>query len=222
MPFYQYRKLRRGEKVVVGCDTSMGLNDYCCAQFLSRQELDIPLVFRAKCCGTEMVNKIFPVLEQISDKTGKNPLVAIERNNGGDRDIERLAHLNRNRKFDIYEMKKFGDIEEKTPTKLGWDTNSATRPIMLTALKEVIDHILIRIYDKITIEQMFSFVKVQTSTIMKAQAENNCYDDDVMALAIAWQLYLDVQSEVDEVGMSAAMEEHKRNIEKIEGTGAGY
>ena len=220
--FYQYRKLHAGEKIVVGCDTSMGLNDCCSAQFLSRQELDIPLVFRSKCCGTEMVNKLFPALEQISDKTGKNPLVAIERNNGGDRDIERLAILNRNRKFDIYEMKRFGDINEKEPTKLGWDTNSATRPIMLTALKEVIDHLLIRIYDKITIEQLFSFVKVQTSSIMKAQAENNCYDDDVMALGIAWQLYLDVQSETDDGVISAAVEEHKRNILKMEVGSAGY
>lgn len=220
--FFQYRKLHAGEKIVVGGDTSMGLNDYCCAQFLSKTELDVPLVFRAKCTGTEMVNKLFPVLEQISDKTGRNPLVAIERNNGGDRDMERLAILNRNRKFDIYEMKKFGDINEKEPTKFGWDTSSATRPIMLTALKEVIDNHLIRIYDKTTIEQLFSFVKVQTSSITKAQAERNCYDDDVMALGIAWQLYLDVQSEADEGAMSAAVEGHRRHINQMEVNGAGY
>lgn len=69
-----------------------------------------------------------------------------------------------------------------------WDTNTATRPKMLADLKEAIDKRLIKIYDKRTINEMFSFIVVQTSTAWKAQAEKGANDDLVMALAIAWQL----------------------------------
>ena len=218
MSFFQYRKLFKNEKIVVGCDTSMGLNDYCVAQFLSKTELDVPMVYREKCIASEMTNRIFPVLELISDKTGKKPLVAFERQNGGVYEIERLAHLNKNNKFTIYQMKRHGEEEaDQQTTRLGWDTNSATRSVMLIALKEVIDNRLIRIYDKTTVEELFSFVKVQTSTVMKAQAESNCHDDCVMALAIAWQLYLDLQSGADEDAVSEAMKTYRRDIEQMEG-----
>lgn len=220
--FFQYRKLFRNEKIVVGVDTSMGLNDYCVAMFLSRTELDVPLVYRERCIASEMTNKLFPVLESIYDKTGNKPLIAYERNNGGVFELERLAHLNRNNKYTIFEMKKIGNVDNPEPTRLGWDTNTATRSAMLIALKEAIDNKLFRVYDKTTIEEMFSFVKVQTSTVVKAQAESNCFDDCVMALAIAWQLYLDVQSEISDGAVDEAMARYKQSLAKIESGGAGY
>jgi hypothetical protein len=60
---------------------------------------------------------------------------------------------------------------------------------MLLMLKDCIDNQLIRIYDKPTITEMFSFIEVQTSTMWRAQAEKNAHDDLVMSLAGAWQLY---------------------------------
>jgi hypothetical protein len=60
---------------------------------------------------------------------------------------------------------------------------------MLSMLKEAIDNRLIRIYDKPTITEMFSFIISQTSSSWKAQAEQGAHDDLIMALAIAWQLY---------------------------------
>jgi hypothetical protein len=56
-------------------------------------------------------------------------------------------------------------------------------------LKEAIDGRLLRIYDKQTISEMFSFIISQTSSSWKAQAESGAHDDLIMALAIAWQLY---------------------------------
>ncbi len=469
----------RDEMIVVGVDCSMGLHDNCVAQFLSKGELDIPIVFRSKCIASEMTNKLFPILDEIADKTRRKPLVAFERNNGGIFEMERLAHLNRGNKFKIFQMKKHGEADNDEPetVKLGWDcvtpnsliltsnlqwvkasslkvgdgiigptetpvrnkkkrgyfhrylinqkilniknfeapiikvelsngtilrvsnnhpflvktytngsqwkradkitlkdivytipiweslktfeagrlsgllcgegyiqnqvkqnnrryglnlmvaqseglladeieqlwdkvgfkpnrkyirhqapershhktmtyigvgkiltvlealgklrptrlinkfetknlietitdrnlprisikdiiiepigkvigietsghtlivdgvlshnTNAATRPAMLIALKECIDNRLIRIYDRTTIDELFTFVKVQTSTIVKAQAEKNCLDDCVMALAITWQLYLDIQSETDEVTVAAEMQKYKSHI----------
>jgi hypothetical protein len=136
-----------------------------------------------------MTNTIYPVLDKICDVTGINPIVAYERNAGGTFEMDRLASLNRLGKFTLFKMPTMGVEDPAQPTKYGWDTNTATRPAMLSQLKEAIDNKLLKVYDKMTIEEMYSFVVVRTTASVKAQAESGMHDDLVMSLAIAWQLY---------------------------------
>lgn len=189
MGFRQYRKFEPSEFIVCAADTSTGLGDYCAAQFISKTKLDVPLVYHDKSLASEMTPKLFIVLEKIYDTTGVQPVVAYERNNGGVFELERLAALNRNGKFKVFIMPTYGNMNNPEAKRLGWDTNTASRPKMLSDLKEAIDKQLLRIYDKPTIEEMFSFIITQTSTTYKAQAEQGAHDDLVMSLAIAWQLY---------------------------------
>jgi len=158
---------------------------------MSKTTLDVPTVYHSKALATEMTPQIHLELERIYNETKVKPVVAFERNNGGVAEIERLATLNRDGKYRIYvEKKNVGSTDTTQDTvKLGWTTSSATRPIMLSMLKEAIDAQLIRIYDKPTINEMFSFIISQTSTSWKAQAEQGAHDDLIMSLAIAWQLY---------------------------------
>lgn len=188
MFYRQFRPIESGEFIVVACDTATGVNDYCAAQFISTNNNDVPLVYHSKASATEMTNKLFPVLEKIYDVTGIAPVVAYERNNGGVFELERLASLNRNNKFRIYLMKNVGSIDNAPESKIGWDTNTATRPMMLSDLKDAVDKQVIKIYDKPTINEMFSFIISQTSSSYKAQAEKGAHDDLIMSLAIAWQL----------------------------------
>ncbi len=191
MSFKRYRQYQHGEFIVVGVDTSWGGTDYSCAQFLSKTNLDVPTVYHSKQLATEMTPQIHLELERIYDETKVKPVVAFERNNGGVAEIERLATLNREGKYRIYtEKANVGTTDSTEDTvKLGYTTNSATRPIMLSMLKEAVDNRLIQIYDKPTITEMFSFIVSQTSSSWKAQAEQGAHDDLIMALAIAWQLY---------------------------------
>jgi len=189
MNFRQFRKIEPGEQIVVAADTSSGLGDYCAAQFLSKTRIDVPLIYHSKIIATEMTNALYPVLEKIHDITGHKPVVAYERNAGGVFEMDRLASMNRLGKFSLFMMPNVGMLNPTEPRKYGWDTNTATRPAMLSQLKEAIDNKLLRIYDKTTIEEMFSFVVVKTTSTVKAQAEAGMHDDLVMSLAIAWQLY---------------------------------
>jgi hypothetical protein len=138
-----------------------------------------------------MTPRIHNELERIYDETKVKPVVAFERNNGGVAEIERLATLNRSGKYKLYvEKSGTGTTDATTDSvKLGWTTSSASRPTMLSMLKEAVDNKLITIYDKPTITEMFSFIVSQTSSSWKAQAEQGAHDDLIMALAIAWQLY---------------------------------
>lgn len=189
--FRRYRPYEKGEFFVVFADTAWGGLDYCATQFLSKTKLDVPVVYHSKTIASEMTPMIHHELERIFDETKVKPVVAFERNNGGVAEIERLATLNREGKYRIYVEKKGVGTTEATEqsVRLGYTTNSATRPTMLSMLKEAIDGRLLRIYDRPTINEMFSFIISQTSSSWKAQAEQGAHDDLIMALAGAWQLY---------------------------------
>lgn len=189
--FRRYRNYQPGEFYVVFADTAWGGLDYCAAQFLSKTQLDVPVVYHSKQLASEMTPRLHNELERIHDETHVQPVVAFERNNGGVAEIERLASLNRQGKYRIYTEKTNVGSTASTgdSTRLGFTTNSATRPTMLSMLKESIDNRLIRIYDKPTINEMFAFIISQTSSSWKAQAEKGAHDDLIMSLAGAWQLF---------------------------------
>lgn len=181
----QYRELAIDEFIVVGADTSQGGNDYSAAVFISKTNLDIPLVFHSPILATDMTNRLQPVLEKIYDRTGIPPVIAYERNAGGVFEFERLASLNRANKYKIYKMMTYGAIENPLESKIGWDTNTATRPKMLADLKEAVDKQLLRVYDKPLVNEMYSFIVNKQG---KPEAEIGAHDDLVMSAAIAWQL----------------------------------
>ena len=186
----QYRDINENEQLVIGCDPGTGEKNYSCAQFFSRTNLDVPIVWHSSEMAVTMTNELCPILNKIMDITGIKPVIAYERGNGGSFELERLAGMNFDSKYEIFKMKRMGlDNGGDDTHRLGWDTNGATRPKMLAELKTAIDNKLFRVYDKPTIEEMFSFVITQSSNSYKAKAEKGALDDSVMALAIAWQLH---------------------------------
>lgn len=189
--FRRYKPWQRGDFVLCFADTAAGGGDYCAAQFLRKDQIDIPLVYHSKTIATEMTPVLHKELESIFDITGLQPVVCYERNNGGVFEIERLASLNRRGKYRIYEQKT--GVGDKGATgiskRLGWDTNTATRPAMLSMLKDAIDNRAITIYDRPTVNEMFSFIVNQTTSSWKAQAEQGAHDDLIMSLAGVWQMY---------------------------------
>lgn len=191
MSLRRYRNWEKGEFVIIYGDTAWGGLDYSAAIFLSKTNLDTPLIYHAKVLASEMTPILHQEAEKIHDITGVQPVVCLERQNGGIAELERLATLNRLGKYRIYQQKtNMGTTDAVAETiKLGFDVNSATRPTMLSMLKEAIDNKLITIYDKPTINEMFSFIISQTSSSWKAQAEQGAHDDLIMSLAGAWQLY---------------------------------
>ena len=164
-------------------DTAVGANDFCAAQFLSSDKLDIPLVYHGQVSATAMTPLLHRELEDIYTVTGVQPCVCYERNNGGVFELNRLSTLNKNQKYYIYEQR---DINGKSNGRFGWDTNTATRPKMLQDLQECINNKLLFIYDKPTVTELYQFIISKTG---KPQAEAGAHDDLVMSLAGAWQLY---------------------------------
>lgn len=190
--FRRYRPWLPGEFVLCYADTSWGGVDYSAAQFLSKDTIDVPLIYHQKGLASDMTPQLHLELERIYDITKVIPVVSYERNNGGVAELERLKSLNRNGKYRIYTQYTGLGTTDATEhdAKLGHDTNTATRPTMLAQLKDAIDNRVLTLYDRLTVEEMFSFVvKLGNSGQWKAQAENGAHDDLIMSLAGVWQMY---------------------------------
>src|SRR3990167_6588193 len=153
--FKQYRPIQEHEFFVVAADTSSGMGDYCAAQFISKTKTDVPLVYHAKTIATEMTNAIQPVLEKLYDKTHNKPVIAYERNAGGVFEIDRLASMNYNGKYEIFKMPNVGRDNPPEAVKFGWETTTTTRPAMLSQLKDAIDNKVFKIYDRRTIDELY-------------------------------------------------------------------
>lgn len=216
----EFRDLKQGEQIYVGVDTADGCGDYCVAQMFSSKHFDFPMVLAMPDIATVFTDELFPILEYINDCTGLQPLVAYERAKGGACELDRLARLNKKGKYEIFRM-PIQDPVTGVITKadrLGWDTNSATRPQILSHLKEAIDNRLIRIYDIETLNECFSFVRVQHSNAIKAEAEKNAHDDRVMSAAIAYEMYLQYPDlGREQTGLAKQMQKYQRRIQNSGG-----
>jgi len=83
-------------------------------------------------------------------------------------------------------QKAFGRIGADISNRIGWNTNAATRPHMLSDLKNALDTKTLGVYDREIIEELYSFIINKQG---KPVAENNANDDLVIALAGAFQMY---------------------------------
>lgn len=185
--FRLWRKLEQGEFLIVGADCSQGGSDSNTAAFLSKDKRDFPITYKRQGVANDMTDELFPVLNWVYDITGVKPVVAFERNNGGASEMSRLDKLNIEHKYVIYVMKLQGSTEgEQETKKLGWDTNSATRPILVKDWKYAFDNHLTTLSDPEFIEEHKTFILNNQG---KPEAAKGFHDDCVISPAIAWQLY---------------------------------
>lgn len=186
--FKQYREIQENEQFIVAVDTATGANDYTAVVYLSHNRMDVPIIYHSKETTSSFLLPLSRTLEKIYDITRKRPIIALERNNGGNFLMDRLSQMNLLGKFDLFKMPVVGSGDISDTQQLGWNTNTSTRPQMLSDLKEAIDNKLLGIYSQEIVNEMYSFVKVQTNIAWKAQAERNKNDDLIMALAIVLQI----------------------------------
>ena len=182
-----FRRPTPGEFFVVGGDCSQGGIDSNWAQFLSKDQVDVPLVLEMPGVASSMTPVLHQTLEWLFDQTGVQPVIALERNMGGASEMERLRKMNRQNKYRLYLYKRVGKTDGEQQTEvLGFNTDTISRPRMLGDLKETIDTIGLTIYDQETVDQLSTFIVNKNN---KPEAAPNTHDDAVMSLAIAMQLY---------------------------------
>lgn len=115
--------------------------------------------------------------------------IGVEVNNHG---LTTLRSITDEEYFNIYYSKVFDHITNELTKKIGWSTNVKTKPLMINKLAEFIREILIGIPDLEIIQELYSYVVDDKG---RTNAQQGCYDDCVMALAIALMVYLEGRGE---------------------------
>jgi len=180
--FRLYRQPKPNEFFVCGADPAEG-NDYCAAHWLSKSTQEVVMTFHARMESTQFGFELAKGSTFIHKETGLWPTIAVERNTG-QATIARLIDLNY---ASLYRHTDLTDANLPESNKIGWPTNTATRPQMLDDLAVAVRQGVIKVLDKQTLKEMLSFIRNQKTG--KPEAESGTHDDLCMALAITWQMY---------------------------------
>lgn len=118
-----------------------------------------------------------------------NAYLGVENNNHG---LTTLKSIQRKEYWNIFFTKNYDKISDTLTQKMGWSTNSKTKPLMINKLIEYIRNRWVGIKSKIIIKELLTYVKDDRGI---TNAQSGCNDDTVMALAITIQMLLEGKGE---------------------------
>ena len=118
--------------------------------------------------------------------------LGVEANNHG---LTTLKSIQREDYWNLYFAKIYDRFTDSITQKLGWQTTSKTKPMMIDKLGEFIREFHIGIPSKKIIEECLSYIIEDNGS---TNAQIGSHDDCVMALAIALQVWLEGKSDTFE------------------------
>ena len=174
---------RKGEKYVLSIDAASGepgATDYACMEVFRVPDND------SGCVGiqcAEWHGRVEPeILGEYSIILGafyNTALIAPEVFGYGHAVLNRLQKLDY---WNIIKRTQFDAINQISKTKLGWKTDSTTKPTLLTYGRYCVNHAKVVIYSEPLIDEMMIFVRDKTGS--GASAYGRGKDDRVMTFLI--------------------------------------
>jgi len=165
-----------GETYVIGADVAMGVRngDYSVAQVLDSKKRQVA-VWRGQCHPDWFAQVLF-ALGQFYNEA----YIICENNSHGILTVTRLmkdmAYGN------AYSEVQIDKLTERETMKLGFTTTAKSKPLVIDQLRAAVRENEIELNDKTTIREMLTYIVTETGAM---EAEAGCFDDAVMALALA-------------------------------------
>ncbi|RPE10559.1 DNA packaging protein [Paenibacillus polymyxa] len=165
-----YRQPEQGKRYILAADTAKGKEDgdYDAAYVLEERTGEMCAALHGKW-DTDLYGKKLNTLGLYYNTA----LLAVENNNTGESVLNTLFNTCH---YPLLFMHKKGTM--------GWNTNQATRPVMISDFKEAIRDQLFAIY----CPDLYSECMTLIDKNGKAEADSGCHDDRIMAYAIALQI----------------------------------
>lgn len=169
---------------IIGADVAEGgeNGDYSCIQVLDRRTCEQVAVWHGHCSPDQFASILYDI-----GRFFNYAYLAPERNFHGYGVVSTLRDKKYLRLY--YDRDKAAEVLKNQHTghkTYGWETNGRTKPIMVQTLANYIRNKHIKINDIQTIDELITFVYDKDG---HTNAMGGCFDDRVMALAIALQLY---------------------------------
>ena len=176
-----YRKLDASETYYIGADVAMGLRngDFSVAQVLDSQKRQV-----ATWRGHVDPDYYATVLYWLGMKYNEG-LICVESNNHG---LLTAVRLGRDLAYpNVYTDVSEGKLNDLESISIGFRTTSKTKPLIIDRLRASLREAEIEINDQTTLREMLSYVVTETGAM---EAEQGCFDDCVMALALANHIHV--------------------------------
>lgn len=115
--------------------------------------------------------------------------IGVESNNHG---LTTLKSIQAEEYWNLFFTKTYDKINDEITKKIGWMTNSRTKPLMINKLAEFIRNKWLWIKDATLIHECFTYVIDEKGA---TNAQDGCHDDCVMAVGILLQVLLEGKGE---------------------------
>ena len=167
------------KRYVIGGDVAEGLEkgDYCCDHVYDRDSMELVCELHGHIEPERFGEETYNLGRVYNDA-----LVGVEANNHGLTTLMTLRRLGYPR---IYYRKDVDSRTKRITEKIGWRTDTRTRPLMIDGLSTALNEGA-KIRSKETVEELMTFV---VGADGKAEAQEGCFDDRVIASAIAVQMH---------------------------------
>jgi hypothetical protein len=191
--FHEFeKKFRPYLEFVIGADPSEGVadptdpqvaGDACAATILEKRSGIQVASVHGSWEAYEFAHVLKEVASRFTSLHGGQPLLAVERNGPGAAVLSELhKHIQYPR---LYWHEAFDQRRHRLERRVGWHTNSSTRPIMIDALVKAVEQSHLKILDPQFYAECLTFVRTPKG---RPEAQPGCHDDRLMATAIAWQM----------------------------------
>lgn len=170
-----YKEPVPGRPYVIGVDTAGDGSDSCVVQVIDGLTLEQCAVLK----DADLHEDLFARQIYCLGMWYNTALVAVESNFSTYpiMELERLHYPKQ------YVREVYDDATHHIQLKYGFQTNSKTRPVLISNLQRIVRENVHLINDKATLEEMLTFVR--NPDTMKPEAEEGAHDDTIMALGIA-------------------------------------
>ena len=185
-----YRTLDPGEKYTIGADVAMGVRggDYSVAQVLDSKKRQVA-TYRAQVHPDYFATVLYKLGEFFN-----MAFIIVENNSHG---ILTCTRLGKDMAYPhFFTEVQIDKLTEKETLKLGFTTTSKTKPLIIDELRASVREATIELNDKVTIREMLTYIVTQSGGM---EAEAGCFDDCVMALALANHIHEGAWTPIDAV-----------------------
>lgn len=167
------------EKFIIGADVSLGVGqDYSVAVVLNSKRQVVAL-YRDNHVDPAVFGRDLFYLGRYFN----NALLAVESNSMGVSTLQKLKEM---KYVNLYYQTQIANLTDEDGLRLGFRTTSASKPAIISNLKNWIDNDEIAIWSRDVVNELRDYVSDDKG---KTNASKGSTDDSVMALAIAAEVY---------------------------------
>ncbi len=169
---------RHDECFVIGADVSLGVGrDYSTATVMDTSRR-VRALYRDNSIDPSKFGDLLFYLGRFFN----NALLGVESNSMGIATLNRLKEMEY---INLYYQTRIANIDNEESLRLGWRTTTATKPPLISFLKNAIENGDIDLASRIIVDEATCYVVLENG--QTGASGNNC-DDTIMSTAIALEL----------------------------------